>query len=91
VTCPFIRHIEIALISLSHSLQFHLVVNLINITSTTNNKILNYLFVIGVENLDVLCVTLYSGTPLEVLDKSSRKRRAQEYSLRSDSMNKFQV
>ena len=45
----------------------------------------------GVENLNVLCVTLYSSTPLEVLDKSSRKRRAQEYSFRSDSMNKFPV
>lgn len=46
---------------------------------------------IDVENFDILCVTPYSSTPLEVLDKSSRKRRAQEYSLRSDSMNKFQV
>ncbi|KAK7844722.1 exonuclease 1 [Quercus suber] len=30
---------------------------------------------IDVENFDVLCVTPYSSTPLEVLDKSSRKRR----------------
>ncbi|XP_050258721.1 exonuclease 1 isoform X1 [Quercus robur] len=30
---------------------------------------------IDVENFDVLCVTPYSSTPLEVFDKSSRKRR----------------
>jgi exonuclease-1 len=31
--------------------------------------------VTDVDNLDILCVTPYNSTPLEVLDKSSRKRR----------------